>query len=199
MVAGRTPYLAKCRRARLPLVFWGHDAPDGRHWLERWAGRTPPDLVVANSNYTNSLMPNLFPACPAPSSCPVRRRRSATASKFAARSRAELATPAEAVVIVMASRLDPWKGHAPALRCADATSKYPRMGMLDHGRRATTSGRTIPLGAAGRRCPTNLVERVRFLGFREDVFRVLAASDIHCQPNTGPEGFRHCFCRGVVR
>ena len=30
---------------------------------------------------------------------------------------------------------------------------------------------------------------MRFLGEREDVARLLAAADIYCQPNTGPEPF----------
>src|SRR5205823_8856307 len=34
-----------------------------------------------------------------------------------------------------------------------------------------------------------IADRVRFLGHRADVPRLLAAADIHCQPNTGPEPF----------
>ncbi|MBY0458826.1 MAG: glycosyltransferase family 4 protein, partial [Gemmataceae bacterium] len=31
--------------------------------------------------------------------------------------------------------------------------------------------------------------RVRFLGHRSDVRRLMASADVHCQPNTGPEPF----------
>jgi glycosyltransferase involved in cell wall biosynthesis len=34
-----------------------------------------------------------------------------------------------------------------------------------------------------------IAERVRFLGQRSDVPALMAAADIYCQPNTGPEGF----------
>ena len=49
------------RRAGLPLVFWAHDVYTGRHWTERWARRTPPDLVLANSQVTQSAVPTVFP------------------------------------------------------------------------------------------------------------------------------------------
>ena len=38
------------RQAGLPLVFWLHDVATGRHWLERWARLTQPDVVVCNSD-----------------------------------------------------------------------------------------------------------------------------------------------------
>jgi glycosyltransferase involved in cell wall biosynthesis len=38
-----------------------------------------------------------------------------------------------------------------------------------------------------------IAERVRFLGQRGDVPRLLDAADIHCQPNTGPEPFGIAF------
>src|SRR5215471_8808022 len=40
------------RRAGTPLVLWAHHVADGRHWLERWAQRTEPELVVCNSRCT---------------------------------------------------------------------------------------------------------------------------------------------------
>jgi glycosyltransferase involved in cell wall biosynthesis len=39
--------------------------------------------------------------------------------------------------------------------------------------------------------------RVRFLGHRTDVARVLAAADVHCQPNTGPEPFGVAFVEAL--
>src|SRR5262245_17856001 len=40
------------RRAGVPLVVWAHDALAGKHWTERWARRTPPDLAICNSRFT---------------------------------------------------------------------------------------------------------------------------------------------------
>jgi len=40
-------------------------------------------------------------------------------------------------------------------------------------------------------------DRVTFLGQRSDVPRILAAADIHCQPNTGPEPFGITFVEAL--
>src|SRR6202007_1965732 len=42
-----------------------------------------------------------------------------------------------------------------------------------------------------------LGERIRFLGQRSDVPQLLAAADIHCQPNTGPEPFGVAFIEAM--
>jgi glycosyltransferase involved in cell wall biosynthesis len=38
---------------------------------------------------------------------------------------------------------------------------------------------------------------VRFLGLRTDVTRLMAAADIYCQPNTGPEPFGIAFVEAL--
>ena len=52
------------RRAGMPLVFWMHTSGEGRHWLDRMAARTPPDLVVANSQFTARNIAGWFPGTP---------------------------------------------------------------------------------------------------------------------------------------
>src|SRR5207245_8026486 len=52
------------RAARVPLIFWMHDAASGRHWVERWARWTQPDLVLCNSSYTASTLPRLYRHAP---------------------------------------------------------------------------------------------------------------------------------------
>jgi len=42
-----------------------------------------------------------------------------------------------------------------------------------------------------------LADRVMFLGHRSDVSRVLAAADIHCQPNLLPEPFGIAFVEAL--
>src|SRR5688572_12249308 len=49
------------RRAGVPLVTWLHDVPRGRGWLEHFAKRKPPDLMLANSRYTASEAAKVFP------------------------------------------------------------------------------------------------------------------------------------------
>jgi glycosyltransferase involved in cell wall biosynthesis len=43
-----------------------------------------------------------------------------------------------------------------------------------------------------------VLERVRFLGSRGDVPRLLAAADIFCQPNRAPEGFGLVFTEAMA-
>src|SRR4029453_11738805 len=39
--------------------------------------------------------------------------------------------------------------------------------------------------------------RVRFIGERQDIARIFAAADIHCQPNTQPEPFGIAFVEAL--
>src|SRR5882724_8865254 len=49
------------RQAGLPLVFWLHDVAAGRHWMERWARLTPPDIVICNSAFTARSAASMYP------------------------------------------------------------------------------------------------------------------------------------------
>ena len=44
---------------------------------------------------------------------------------------------------------------------------------------------------------TGIADRVRFLGQRSDVPELLAAADVHCQPNTEPEPFGIAFVEAL--
>src|SRR5262245_41722299 len=56
------------RRAGVPLVVWAHDVLDGRHWTERWARRTPPDLAICNSRFTAASVVSTWASAPPPGS-----------------------------------------------------------------------------------------------------------------------------------
>jgi glycosyltransferase involved in cell wall biosynthesis len=43
-----------------------------------------------------------------------------------------------------------------------------------------------------------VAERIRFLGERRDVHRLLAAADVYCQPNTKPEAFGLTFVEALA-
>src|SRR5688572_21876594 len=49
------------RRAGVRVLFLAHAHLTNDHWVERWAGRTPPDAVVANSRFTAAGVPAVFP------------------------------------------------------------------------------------------------------------------------------------------
>jgi glycosyltransferase involved in cell wall biosynthesis len=186
------------RASGCPQLFWMHDVATGRHWLEKWARRTPPDLAVCNSNYTAVTLPRLYPHTAyevlyppvelAPVGIdPVRRTTL----------RHQFTTPADAVVIVQASRLQPWKGHrvhlealgrlraTPGWICWIVGGAHQR---ADMQYLATLEARATELGIA---------DRVRFCGERADVPDLLAAADIYCQPNARPEPFGIAFIEAL--
>src|ERR1700674_1569024 len=50
--------------ARMPVVVWVHGTSGGRHWTERWARRSDPDLVVCNSHFTAAGAAKVYPKTP---------------------------------------------------------------------------------------------------------------------------------------
>jgi glycosyltransferase involved in cell wall biosynthesis len=187
------------RRAAKPLVFWAHGMPSGRHWLEWWARRSRPDLALANSHATRqAVQAHLFPGCREEVVyLPVERSESAAHVADRSQVRADLGCAENDVVIVAACRLDPYKGHAVLvealgkLRNSVGWRAWVAGGVQqpkDRQMLAALEARTVALGVS---------DRVRFLGQRNDVPRLLAAADIHCQPNVGPEPFGIAFVEAL--
>ena len=185
------------RSAEPPLVQWLHNPPNDS-WVDRWGRRTTPRLVVCNSRYTASTASTQFPDSELDwMYYPVRISTMAATPATRAAVRAELETPEDTVVIVQASRLEAWKGHRPHL---DA------LGELRH----LSGWVTWVLGGAQRpfesryleelkiqAAANGIADRVRFVGERGDVARVLSAADIYCQPNLEPEPFGIVFVEAL--
>ncbi len=186
------------RIAESSLVFWAHDASRGRHWLERWARRTPPDLVLANSRFTQSHLNSLFGGVPSQVLyLPVSPPPPCNRTDVRRRVRADLRTPTDAVVIIQASRLERWKGHCLLLEALAQLKDVPDWicwiaGGAQRPREAAYLEELDSLAAN-----SGISDRVRFLGQRADVPALLAAADIHCQPNTGPEPFGVSFVEAL--
>ncbi|MDE3126733.1 MAG: glycosyltransferase, partial [Gemmatimonadota bacterium] len=176
------------RRQYLPVGFWLHDAVRGRHWTERWAKRRTPDIVIYNSRYTGETVGSVFAGARSalvhcPVAPPVRHKGDRDAV------RQELGVPADAVVIVQVGRLERWKGHPLLLHALGFLGELPgwECWIVGGAQRATERAyesqlRTLAVSRGVR-------TRVRFLGERSDVPRVLAAADIFCQPNAQAEPF----------
>jgi glycosyltransferase involved in cell wall biosynthesis len=186
------------RRHRIALTYWAHDAPTGRHWLERLAARTPPDLVLANSHYTAAALPRLFPQSlnqvlylPVPS--PNIPDRPAVRAHV----RNELQTPHSSIVIVMASRLERWKGHTLLLDALSRITDLPDWVCWVAGGSQRPHEQTYLEELTTSVARLGLQNRIRFLGQRNDVPQLLTAADIHCQPNTGPEPFGIAFIEAL--
>lgn len=192
-------FAAVARRAGVPLVFWLHDATAGRHWLERLAARAVPDLVVCNSHYTAATLPHLYPGVRAEVIyCPVAAPEPDHSALDRRRVRAGLRTSEDAVVIVQSSRLEEWKGHALHLEALGMLSDLPGwVCWIAGGAQRPHEVRYLHRlqGLAAR---LGIADRVRFLGQRSDVPELLAAADVHCQPNTAPEPFGIAFIEALA-
>ncbi|HLY98654.1 MAG TPA: glycosyltransferase family 4 protein [Candidatus Angelobacter sp.] len=185
------------RGRHVPLVYFSHAPVSGRHWLDRWAGRVTPDLIICNSRYTQSSTANVYPGMSSevvhlPVAPPLKFSH---AERLAARS--ELETPEEAVVIIQVSRMEALKGHLPHL---EALAKLPRnlhwiAWMVGGAQRAGESHYMATLKEKAR--TLGIENRIRFTGQRSDVSRLLAAADIFCQPNLSPDAFGISFVEAL--
>jgi glycosyltransferase involved in cell wall biosynthesis len=183
---------------QLPLVFWCHDTPKGKHWLERWAKGIKPDLAIANSNYTLAAMPNLYPGVPSKTIyLPVPAPEIGDRASVRRAVRAELNAPEEATVIIQASRLERWKGQAALIAALGQLRDLPGWLCWIAGGAQRPHEAQYLQELEGQVRELGIGDRVRFLGQRTDVPHLLAAADIHCQPNTGPEPFGIAFIEAL--
>ena len=186
------------RETSLPLVFYMHDVANGTHWLERWAKLYPPDLVVCNSNFTVSSAPRLYPGVPATSIyAPVDVTAPTLTAAMRSEVRASFRTRDEEVAIVQVSRLEAWKGHVLMLEALGRMRANPRWVMWFVGGPQRDQERRYLARLEAQAHALGIADRVRFLGERSDVPRVLAAADVFCQPNLGPEPFGIVFIEAL--
>jgi glycosyltransferase involved in cell wall biosynthesis len=186
------------RAAHLPLVLFLHDATRGKHWLERWAALSKPDLVLANSRFTASESASLYDEVPsAVYHCPVEISDIATPEERE-QTRAKLGIKAEQVVVIQASRLEPWKGHRAHLRAlAELRGRSDWVSLQVGGpQRPFEQDYYDELRRLAREL--GIADRVHFLGQRSDARRLIAAADIHLQPNEGPEPFGIAFVEAML-
>jgi glycosyltransferase involved in cell wall biosynthesis len=185
------------RNSGVMLAHWVHAPPTGGHWLERWARRTPPDVAIANSRFTAASLDRLFPRAYtavvyAPVSAPSRAM-----SQGREALRASLETAGDGVVIVIACRLERWKGHLLLIEALGRLRDDPRwIAWIAGGpQRRHEQVYLDEIRVAAARA--GILPRLRFLGQRTDVPDVLAAADIHCQPNEGAEPFGLAFVEAL--
>lgn len=184
------------RRAHLPLVFWMHAVPN-RHWTERVAARTPPDLAICNSLFTGAKLPQIFPHRAAGIVyCPVEISATRLNSTERLALRAEFATPSDAVVIVQVGRMESLKGHTTLFqalaRLGDRNWICWQVGAAQRPHEQAYLD-----GLRRRARELEIADRVKFLGHRSDVAHLLDAADIYCQPNLEPDAFGISFIEAL--
>ena len=180
-----------------PLVRWLHAAETGQSWQERAAGRQPPSLVICNSHYTCQASEGRYRGVPRQVwYAPVAIAPTAPDSRTSIRR--ELDTPDTARVIVIAARLEPLKGHRTlidALSQLDAALPW-RCWIAGGAQRPAESSYLTELQHDVDRA--GLAGRVQFLGERSDVTTMLAAADVYCQPNDGPDAYGLSFIEAMA-
>jgi len=187
------------RKAGIRFGMQVHDLMTGRSVFERLARRTPPDVVLANSRFTISAANEMFPGVPAevvyfPMYLHALKDQALARTEI----RSQLGVADDRVVILQASRLERWKGaalHIAALGRLKEISGWEAWfaGGAQKEGEAEYLAELIHLAEQ-----FGVADRVRFLGQRADVPRLMAAADIYCQPNTGPEPFGISFVEALA-
>jgi|SRR5688572_8462714 len=172
-----------------PVALWLHMAGDGRHWLERAARFSAPDVVVCNSRFTQAQTARWLPRVPAhvaycPVSAPGPPERGARRAL-----RHQLGVDDDRPVIAMSARAEAWKGHRVLIEaCARIKHDANWSCWLVGGAQRDTE--IAYVDELRRRIDeAGLAARVQLLGARDDARAVIAAADIYCQPNLEPEPF----------
>ena len=186
------------RRSGRPLVFWMHNAANGRHWVERWAARTAPDLAICNSSFTASTIVKLFTPARNEILCfPVATGGPRLPPSERDAIRRELGAPPDGAAILQASRMEPLKGHESHLRALSTLREHRDWvcWMAGGAERPHERAYLERLMILAREL--GIDGRVKFLGHRDDVNRLMRAADIFCQPNAAPDAFGLVFVEAL--
>jgi glycosyltransferase involved in cell wall biosynthesis len=183
------------RACKMPLVFFLHGPVEGRHWTDRWAKRSVPDLMIGVSKDTAATGRLIYPnvrtevlnyPIPWPDPDPIHQTDRASL-------RSELGAGPEKTVIIQVSRMEPWKGHDQHLRALALIKDLPNWVCWIAGGSQRPYEVEYRAGLERLASDMGLSERVRFLGERRDIPKLLAAADLFCQANRGAEGFSLAF------
>jgi len=181
----------------IPLVFWCHDAVNGNQVLEKLAKLVQPDLVIANSCYTQGTVTKLYQTYCETVYLPVAPANIVNDAAIRQSVRTELNTPDNATVIIQVSRLERWKGQSVLISALGELREVPGWVCWIAGgvQRPHEAEYLQELETQVKKL--GISEQVRFLGQRSDVAYLLAAADIHCQPNSGSEPFGIAFIEAL--
>jgi glycosyltransferase involved in cell wall biosynthesis len=186
------------KRAKVPLVFWAHGAA-GSHWTEHLARRVRPDLVICNSRYTADSMKTVYDDVSVTVvTCPIDTSPLVLTARDRAAVRRELDTPDEATVFIQVSRLEAGKGHAVVLDALGRLRAQSGWVWWVVGGAQRPEEAAYASGLAAAACRLGIEDRVRWVGERHDVRRLLAAADVHCQANDAPEPFGIAYVEALA-
>lgn len=184
-------------KAGVPLVRWLHSPTPGPWWLERWSARSRPALVLCNSRYTREAVGNRMGEVPMSVHYPPAVLPAAEQDTRAAL-RAELGTPADAIVVALAARLESGKGHEHLVAAMARLEEDPTTEAWIIGGVQLAAEQAYLDSLRRQAADAGVERRVRFLGQRDDVQRLLQAADVYCQPNRDPDSFGLSFVEALA-
>jgi glycosyltransferase involved in cell wall biosynthesis len=187
------------RAAGHQVTLWVHGFQAERHWLEQLARRKHPDLVIANSRFTAAEVPARYPNTPVSviycTVAPPADREQLQDWRRAVR--AARGADENATVILQVGRLEPWKGHRATLQALSQLKTTRPWACWIAGGPQNAEQQQYLAGLREMANQLGIANRVRFLGQSSEVPRLMAAADIFCQPNQGPEPFGLVFVEAL--
>lgn len=187
------------RSVGIPSILWVHDVPDGMPWPERWARWSPaPRGVLCNSRYTADRLPKLYPRIESKLLyCPVAAPVTEYSNGDLNNVRALFNTQEDATVILQISRLEQHKGHLAHLEALALLRDLPGWVCWQVGSPQKSEEAHYLEEIISTAIRLGVSDRIRFLGWQPDVQKIIAASDIYCQPNIYPEPFGITFIEAL--
>jgi glycosyltransferase involved in cell wall biosynthesis len=184
------------RRAGRPLLMWAHDAPQPQGWPERRIARQPPDRFICNSRHTANAIARWMPGVPRAVVHPPVLPAAAVPAHERQELRASLGATEGTTVVLLASRLEEWKGQRVLLEAANRLRGDVAVWIAGSPQRPSEAAYFEELSRRAAAGSSTTV--IKFLGERSDVPRLMAAADVYCQPNTGPEPFGIAFVEALA-
>jgi len=180
------------------LVYFAHEGHTGRHWSERWARASRrPDVVLVNSAFSAERVSTVFAGIePAVVYYPVEVDTAERAGERDA-VRDELTTARDQRVILTTARFVPYKGHAVLIEALGRIRHRTDWTAWIAGGAQVAEEAQYAAEVRARATVLGLDDRIRWLGERRDVPRLLRGADLHCQPNIAAEHFGICFVEAL--
>lgn len=178
------------RKAGKRIAFWNHDPFRGAGPLESYVVAHPPDFLIANSRFTAKALEFAFGRPVDRVIYPISQHRSIhDPQKAREKIRAEFGASADSVVIVLFSRFERLKGHSVLLQALASLKSEPKWNCWFVGGLQKPEEYAYLEELKSFAESTGIDDRTRFVGHRNDIPEILAAADVHCQPNVQPDSF----------
>lgn len=187
------------RACGVPIAFYNHDLLSGQSLLEKYAAAHPPACLISNSRFSVPGVEQLFGRNVNAVIHPV-TKFNAIENPLNVRHiiRHELQTHEDAVVITQFSRFERWKGQLQLVNALGRLRQVPAWVAWLVGGVQKPDEIAFLDELKLRASELGIADRLRFTGQRADIPRILAASDIHCQPNTAPEPFGLAYVEALA-